>query len=363
MSGLGDLVRDEIRAHGPMGVARYMALALGHPRHGYYATRDPLGAAGDFTTAPEISQVFGELVGLCLGQAWLERGAPAPALLVELGPGRGTLMKDALRALGRALPPAEAAFAVHLVETSGPLRARQRAALGGRPTWHERLEDVPEGPLFLIANEFLDALPVRQFVRRGGRWAERRIDVDGAGRLAFVEAPAAGPGTPAPGRREPAEGAVHEQAPAREAVVAGIARRIAGRGGLALLVDYGDAPIGATGDTLQAVRGHRSVSPLDEPGTADLTTQVDFAALRRAAEAAGAAALGPLPQGAFLEALGAGARTEALIRAGGDAASLRGALRRLTAPDAMGTLFKVMALARPGDPPPPGFPSPTTSAA
>ncbi|WP_339949656.1 SAM-dependent methyltransferase [uncultured Albimonas sp.] len=360
-----------------MPLAEYMALCLAHPRHGYYTTRDPLGAGGDFTTAPEISQMFGELLGLWIAQAWVDMGAPRGAVLAELGPGRGTLMADALRAAGRAPGFAEA-VSPWLVEISPTLRARQARALEGRGAqWAERVEDLPEGPLLLLANEFFDALPIRQLVRAGGRWRERAVRLDGQGRLVF------GLGAVVPWQADEPDGAVVETCPAGEAVAAWIGARLAAQGGAALIVDYGyaaRAPGGA--DTFQAMRGHAYADPLAAPGQADLTAHVDFAALARAAEAAGAAAWPVAGQGLFLEQLGITARAQTLARAAARPAPAGGsrpptppptetgraaavtaedpveaivsAHRRLTHPEEMGTLFKVLALTGPGQPRPPG---------
>ncbi|WGF86813.1 class I SAM-dependent methyltransferase [Marinivivus vitaminiproducens] len=362
MTAIERLIRDEIARDGFMTLQRYVALVTGHPVHGYYASAEPFGRAGDFVTAPEISQVFGELIGLALGQAWADQGSPARALLAELGPGRGTLMRDALRAL-RIVPGAPAALAVHLVEASARLRAIQAETLAdAAPVWHTAIGDVPDAPLFLIANEFLDALPAHVLVRRGADWHERTVTVDGTG--AFV------PGeTPCPSgmaARLPAswgaatDGAIGEWAPLRAEAVATIAGRIVRHGGCALLIDYGAAASGPAGDTLQAVRAHRPWPILAEPGTADLTSQVDFAPLLDAARAAGAAAWGPLPQGTFLLALGAEARFDALAHSkDADAVvALVRARRRLLHPAAMGEAFKVMAITPRTAPPPPGFAHP-----
>lgn len=335
-----------------MTVADWMAECLLDPRHGYYATRDPLGAAGDFTTAPEISQVFGELVGLALGQAWLDRGRPAPVRLVELGPGRGTLMADALRAL-RAVPGVLDAASVHLVEASPALREVQARALAGHaPAWADRLEDAPEGFTLLVANEFLDALPVRQFVRDGAAWRERVVGAR-EGRLAFGLSPPLSPGFLAERLGDTAEGEVVEWRPAVPPLMAEVERRLLAHGGAALLIDYGGWR--SRGDTLQAVRGHAYADPLEAPGEADLTAHVDFEAVARAAP--GLRASGLTTQGAFLERLGATARAQALARGldGEALAAAAAAHRRLTHPDEMGALFKALGLARPGEPPLPGL--------
>ncbi|WP_340107677.1 class I SAM-dependent methyltransferase [Pikeienuella sp. HZG-20] len=348
MTPLGALIRRQIAATGPMTLHDYMALCLAHPEHGYYMTRDPLGAKGDFTTAPEISQMFGEMIGLALAQTWLDAGAPAPARLVELGPGRGRLMADALRA-ARVAPGFAEAAEPWLVEISPALRAEQARLLPGA-RWAERLEEVPEGPLFLIANEFFDALPVHQYEMTAKGWAERMVGLS-EGRLILGLQPSPLPLGPAP------LGAIRERNPAAEAAAAGIGARIARDGGAALIVDYGygeTPPAGA--DTVQALRKHRFADPLDAPGEADLTAHVDFGALRAAATGAGAAASALIAQGDWLARLGIGARAAALAAARPDqAASVAAALHRLTDPGEMGTLFKALALFPPGGPPPPGF--------
>lgn len=354
MTALGRLLARRIAAEGPMRLSDYMSECLLHPVHGYYTTRDPFGAAGDFITAPEISQMFGELVGLCLAQAWLDQGRPSPFALAEIGPGRGTLMADMLRAI-RSVPGMAAAAQVHLVEASPALRARQAATLAGHaPHWHERLEDLPDLPLFLVANEFFDALPIRQFERRGDGWAERMVTVRGD-RLA----PALGPVSPFPAlaRRlaDTRDGDVVETCPALAAIAGEIGARIARNGGAALVVDYGDWR--SQGDTFQALKAHAPADPFAAPGEADLTAHVDFEALALAFAAAGAAASAMIPQGVFLERLGIAARTEVLARAlsGPELRSHLAAHRRLTHPDEMGQLFKVLAAYPHGEATPPGL--------
>ena len=352
MAGLEDRIARLIRAAGPIGVARYMAEALLDPVDGYYTRGTGIGRAGDFVTAPEISQMFGELVGLWLAQAWLDAGRPAPVRLVELGPGRGTLMADALRAAAAA-PGSADAVRVHLVEASPVLRREQADRLAAaRPAWHDRLADVPDGPLLLVANEFLDALPVHQYVRGSGGWHERRVGLDAGGRLAFVVSPGAVP-LAAPSAPP---GAVLELAPARDAQMAEIGRRIAGGGVAALVIDYGyEGP--AIGDTLQALRGHAPHPVLATPGEADLTAHVDFAAAARAARTAGSAVHGPVGQGRFLEALGIAHRADRLAAANpARAGEFAEAVSRLTAADRMGDLFRVLAVLPGGSAPPPGFP-------
>jgi NADH dehydrogenase [ubiquinone] 1 alpha subcomplex assembly factor 7 len=351
VSGLLPHLLRRIRQTGPLTVADYMAECLTHPVHGYYTTRDPLGAGGDFITAPEISQMFGELVGLCLAQAWIDQGSPAPVALVELGPGRGTLMADILRAT-RHVPGLHDAAEVHLVEVSPALRARQAETLAGhRPTWHAGLATLPALPILLVANEFLDALPVRQFLRAGDGWAERVVGADGD-RLAFGLAAPVPLAALAHRLDDTREGDLVEVSAPVEGVVAEIGARIAENGGAALIVDYGGWR--ALGDTFQAIRDHRAVAPLESPGTADLTAHVDFEAVARAAARCGAGVTPMTTQGQFLERLGIAARTRALAAAG-QAERIAGEHRRLTDPQEMGDLFKVIAI-HPGDRlPPPGF--------
>jgi NADH dehydrogenase [ubiquinone] 1 alpha subcomplex assembly factor 7 len=355
MASLLDHLRRRIAVHGPLTVADYMADCLGHPEHGYYATGDPFGAGGDFTTAPEISQMFGELIGLWCAETWTAIGAPEPVLLAELGPGRGTLMADALRA-ARVVPAFAAALEVHLVETSPLLRRRQRETLGHRPaTWHDDVTTIPPAPSLVVANEFFDALPVRQFERTADGWCERLVDADADGLRFVLAPPAPAPLVPA-ALAEAAPGAVVEVSPAAIAIADALARRLVGAGGGALIIDYGHGA-SAVGETLQAVRRHAYAAVLEAPGEADLTAHVDFAAVARAAAEAGAVVHGPVPQAAFLAGLGIEARAAALAAGATPAqvADIEAALKRLTDVDAMGTLFKAMALTAPGTPSPPGF--------
>lgn len=350
MTPLAGLLAHRIQAEGPLTTATFMAECLLHPRHGYYATRDPFGRTGDFVTAPEVSQMFGELLGLCLAQAWLDQGAPAPVVLAELGPGRGTLMADALRAT-RGVPGLHDALSVHLVEASPALRRLQAEQVPGA-RFHDGVETLPEGPLLLVANEFLDALPIRQAVRRGGAWAERVVGLDG-GRLAWGLAPPAAISDLAHRLADTREGDVVEWCPALPGIVGEVGRRVAAHGGAALFVDYGGWR--SRGDTLQAVRAHAYADPLEAPGEADLTAHVDFQAVARAASPSRATA--PLPQGEVLRRLGIEARAERLARSlsGERLEAHAAALRRLTLPTEMGTLFKVMGLHPPSAPPPPGL--------
>ncbi len=363
MTPLARLLRETIGRTGPISIARFMAEALAHPEHGYYRTRDPLGASGDFITAPEVSQMFGELIGLWCVDCWSRLGMPARIALVELGPGRGTLMADALRA-ARVRPAFLESMALHLVETSPALRARQAEALEAwRPSWHERVDDLPAGPMLLVANEFFDALPIRQFERMAAGWRERLVTIDPqADGFAFVladEPPDASVALPDPARL--ANGAVIEIAPLAEPIVAFLATRIAETRGAALIIDYGYAYEGAERDawagTLQAVRGHRTEHPLADPGAIDITAHVDFAALRRFARRAGAAVHGPIAQGPFLEALGIAQRAAQLARTPPQpvAADIALALHRLIAPSAMGRLFQALAITHPALGTPAGF--------
>jgi len=363
LSDLAAILRRRIASDGPLSVADYMALALGHPNYGYYRRGDPLGAAGDFITAPEVSQIFGELVGLWCAVVWRAAGSPNPVRLVELGPGRGTLMADALRATVRVVPAFHAAVDLHLVETSRPLRKRQRQALeavGPAPsiTWHEDLAEMPDGPALVIANEFFDALPIHQYVFRAGDWPERLVDVDAQGRFVFVEATDATTVLPDPSLTalRPAEGSIVEVSPAAIALTRGLAARLARFGGAALVIDYGHST-SEPGETLQAVRRHAPHPVLERPGEADLTAHVDFAALARAAAGTGARVYGPVTQGAFLDQLGIRTRAETLLRTASPAQAddIRAAVRRLTHPSGMGLLFRVMAMTNPSMPPPPGF--------
>ncbi len=342
---------ETIRRGGPLGVAEFMAAALLDPDYGYYATRDPFGAAGDFVTAPEISQMFGELAGLWAAVTWRSMGAPPRVVLAELGPGRGTLMADLLRAAA-TLPPFRAAIEPWLVEASPALRRRQAETLAGHAIhWADGLDGLPDGPLLLVANEFFDALPIEQSVAVGGIWHRRLVGLDAAGALAFVTGPAA---EPAPLQVAAPDGAVAETCPEGVRLAAALGRRLARDGGAALVVDYGHVRSGL-GDTLQAVRRHRYAPVLEDVGESDLTAHVDFEVLARAAVPA--RAWGPVPQGVFLRRLGIEARAAALA-AGKDAAiaaDILGRMHRLIDSGEMGTLFKAMALAHPALPPPPGL--------
>lgn len=350
MTPLGEELRTLIATDGPIPVDRFMALALGHPRHGYYVTRDPFGAGGDFITAPEISQVFGELIGVWAAGAWNALGRPASVRLIELGPGRGTLMADLLRT-ARALPAFHDAIAVHLVEMSPALVDRQRQALAAAPrpvTWHRDLADIPDGPAILVANEFLDALPVRQFVMTDRGWRERVIGI-ADGELAFGLAPDPVPQAILPeALRAASPGAVCEIRPACARLAEQLAARTAPLAGL--FIDYGYTEP-AHGETLQAVKAHRFSYPLAEPGEADITAHVDFAAFAKNVRTAGLAAGPAIPQREFLFSLGIRERAEALVRHNPVAFEpVRSGVERLIdpSPAGMGALFKAMVVASKG---------------
>ena len=355
VSGAGDL-RDQlarrIRATGPLSLADYMEAALWDKQHGYYATRAPIGAKGDFITAPEVSQVFGELIGLWCADLWQKMGAPDPVLVCELGPGNGTLMADFLRS-ARILPEFRRAIRLHLVERSPALRAIQEKKLAGEgAAWHEPLDQLLPGPLLLVANEFLDALPIRQFERRKDGWHERRIGLDVGGNLAFVLDPAsAGYSFP-----DWPEGSVAEICPEAREIARALGGRLKDEGGAALFIDYGYSA-SAPGDSFQAVSNHRRFDPLKDPGGADLTAHVDFAALAAAATQAGARAWGPVTQGDFLRSLGLAERVRKLTlgKPAGEASAIEAACRRLIEPAQMGSLFKALALTHPALPAPAGF--------
>ncbi len=351
MTPLEAKLKARIAATGPITLADYMAECLGDPEHGYYATRDPLGSEGDFTTAPEISQMFGELLGLALAQAWLDRGAPRPFALAELGPGRGTLMADMLRAT-RAVPGFHVGCEVHLVETSPALKARQIETIQHPLQHHDRVGTLPDLPLFLVANEFFDALPIRQFQRVGEVWRERVVGLQGE-TLALGLADPTAPAFLNHRLADTTDGDVVETSEPAESIAWTIGKHIAAQDGVALIVDYGGWR--SRGDTFQAVQTHEAVDPLANPGEADLTAHVDFEALVRAAEHAEASDM--IPQGVLLERLGITPRANALAaNLGGEALRHHiAAHRRLTHADEMGTLFKAIALYRPGTPVPPGF--------
>jgi NADH dehydrogenase [ubiquinone] 1 alpha subcomplex assembly factor 7 len=351
-----------IRIAGPMPIAEYMRLCLTHPQHGYYIKKDPIGAHGDFITAPEISQMFGELIGVWLATVWQQMGAPDNIRLIEIGPGRGTMMADALRA-AKKMPSFLSAIVLHLVEVSPTLRKMQEERIGpvGVPAhWHSALEDVPPGPSLVVANEFIDAVPVRQAVRRDGTWYERVVEIDADGKLAIGMAREPLPNFDAtlpPGLRSSADGSIYEWR--ADAFAFELGRRMRD-GGAALIIDYGHVRSGL-GETLQAVSGHDYVSPLSSPGDVDLTAHVDFGALAQRAESMGARVHGPVLQRDWLRRLGIDQRAAALKSHApyGKALEIDQTLSRLTAGGArgMGELCKVIAIADPKLAPLPGFES------
>jgi SAM-dependent MidA family methyltransferase len=341
-----------IASSGPMPVWRYMELCLTHPRYGYYVSRDPLGREGDFTTAPEVSQMFGELLGLWAASVWRAMDSPPALRLIELGPGRGTMMADALRAL-RVLPPLYQALSIHLVEINPVLREKQAATLSGvrNIMWHDHIDEVPPGPSVILANEYFDVLPVHQVVKREGGWHERTIEIGADGGLAFGASAEPMPRFEVllpPLVRAAPVGAVFEWRP--DAEIMKIATRVRDHGGAALIIDYGHLRSDA-GDTFQAIARHSFTDPLKNPGQADVTAHVDFQALLRAAEDLNARVHGPVPQGEFLKALGIEQRAATLMAKTTPEVSedISGALKRLTegGRGGMGSMFKVLAISDP----------------
>jgi NADH dehydrogenase [ubiquinone] 1 alpha subcomplex assembly factor 7 len=343
-----------LTARGALSVADYMAWCLTGREQAYYRSAEAIGRSGDFVTAPEMSQIFGELVGLWTGATWLAMGRPQPFVLAEFGPGRGTLMKDALRAC-RVVPGFTEAIQLHLIEASERLRQVQQEALGDFfPVWHTSLESLPEGAAIFIANEFFDALPITQYVHADGLWRQRVVSLDANGKPGFASGEIAVPPVII---AQPQESFILETRPSAEPVLAEIGRRARGAAPVAaLIIDYGYER-DTYGDTLQAVRGHAYDDPLAHPGEADLSAHVNFAELARMAAASGLTAWGPLPQSMFLLALGLEARLEKLISSAteGQRAALILGARRLTDPFQMGSLFKAMALTGPGLPAPAAF--------
>ncbi len=351
---LRDHLIARIDVDGPMSVADYMSECLLNPKYGYYTTRDPFGATGDFITAPEISQMFGELLGLSLAQSWLDQGSPTPFTLAELGPGRGTLMADLMRAT-KSVPGFHTAAQIILVEASPTLQAAQQQALAGYAVdWQDTVANLPDQPLWLVANEFFDALPIRQFLRDGKDWREKRVGLQ-QGELSFGLAPLSFQTALTHRLDDTKDGDLVEICEAATPIIAGIAQRIAQHGGAALIVDYGDWR--ALGDTLQALRSHKPTDALTDPGEADLTAHVDFEALAQVAQSAGCAYSRVTPQGIFLERLGITARANSLAAtlSGTTLETLITAHQRLTHPQEMGNLFKVLGLYPNQATPPPGL--------
>ena len=360
---ISERLRDRIRSEGALSVAAFMTEALFHPMAGFYATKDPLGAANDFITAPEISQMFGELIGLWAAECWMQMGAPSRFELIELGPGTGRMMSDMLRA-GRAAPGFLDAVHVTLVEASPALKMVQGQTLANAQvpiSWAKSFDKAPSGPAVVIGNEFLDCLPVRQAIRHKGEWRERVITLDPEDETRFVFAlgPVLGEGDigfMAPELREAADGVLVELRPGDQQQVEQLAARFARDPGYALFVDYGSSKP-ETGDTLQALRAHQKVDPLDAPGTADLTAWVDFDRLLRLGEDVGLSAFGPMSQGDFLTELGIEQRAAVLARSVDEAgqAKLKRQMHRLVSPEDMGALFKLAAFSALGLPPAPGI--------
>jgi SAM-dependent MidA family methyltransferase len=344
-----------IARDGPIGIADYIEACLHDPEHGYYRRQPAIGRAGDFVTAPEISQVFGELIGLWCAVIWQQMGSPQRLHLIELGPGRGTLMRDALRAT-RLVPAFNAALTVTLVESNPTLERVQRETLAGESapiTWKRTIPAV-DIPAIVIANEFVDTLAADQWVFRGGAWRMRCVGVDAAGALAFVDGPPVAGDVLAPELPPPAEGCIFQPAAAALADLAN-ALVTAGEPCAGLLIDYGhDRP--SFGDTLQAVAAHRYIDPLAAPGEADLSLQVDFAALAAVLHDAGLVSEGPVAQGEFLGRLGIVERASRLMAGNpAKAAEIEAAVARLIAPHGMGTRFHVLGFRSPALPPLPGL--------
>lgn len=352
MTPLARVLARRIKATGPITISEFMAECLLHPKLGYYTTREPFGRTGDFVTAPEVSQMFGELIGLCLAQVWLDQGSAAAFTLAELGPGRGTLMADILRATA-SVPGFHDAACLHMVEVSPSLRAQQRTALAAhRVRWLDSTEALPDAPLFLVANEFLDALPIRQFIRAEAGWHERHVGViDEA--LAFGQTAAVPVAALDHRMTDTSPGDMVEVCAPAATIIQTISTRIANHGGLALIIDYGGWR--SRGDTLQAVKDHAYDDVLAHPGEADLSAHVDFEALSRAAATTAVSEL--TPQGVLLERLGIVARTQALASnlSGQVLSTHLAAHHRLTDAGEMGTLFKAIALHPLGSAVPPGF--------
>jgi NADH dehydrogenase [ubiquinone] 1 alpha subcomplex assembly factor 7 len=359
VNALGQRIARLIEAQGPISIAQFMTIALHDPQNGYYATRDPFGRQGDFITAPEISQMFGELLGLWIAQCWHDQRKPE-ARLIELGPGRGTLMRDALRVIQQLMPEFLTKVEVVLVEASPTLTAIQKDTLaksGANIRWTEQFDDaLSDKPLFLLANEFFDALPIRQFVKTERGWCERMVVANGDA-LDFALAPDATSSSIIPANRDGAPmGAFYETSSAATALTQQIAEAIARKGGASLIVDYGYGAEAGFGETLQAVAAQKYASVLEAPGDADLSAHVHFAALAQTAREAGATPYGPVRQGDLLEAIGIVQRAATLARGRlGANPQIDSQLERLILPDQMGTLFKALAIMPADVPTPPGF--------
>ena len=348
-----------IAENGPLTVEAFMQACLSDAASGAYTSRQPIGGAGDFITAPEISQIFGELIGLWSVSVWQSMGAPRAVTVAELGPGRGSLTADALRAW-RAVPTFVDTVSVALIETSPVMVAAQRSALREARvpvSWYATLDELPEGPLIVLANEFIDALPIRQFIYRDGTWLERLIASDGSGGFCFTEGNRLALGDQASDLPDEApDGSILEMRPAARTLLYELARRASVAPLAVLIIDYGHDETGF-GDTLQAVRGHRFAATLADPGSADLSAHVDFADLKRQASALGLKPYGPMPQGEFLLKLGLGERHDRLLQRAtpAQAEAIASGASRLVDPKQMGILFKALALTGADRPPPPPF--------
>ncbi len=350
MNDLLSIIKERIAENGPIPVSEYMSLCLAHPEHGYYMKRDPLGKDGDFITSPEISQVFGELLGLWIANQWEKQGKPN-ATLLEMGPGRGTLMNDALRAT-KKIKGLHDAVSVRLLEISPALKQKQWQLLAGKHHdlgWLESLDSLPLEPLFVVANEFFDALPIRQFVWQNEKWHERYVGMDGDQLKFVIASERSERGDPdwiaSPSARN--DGEIKEICEPATEIISKISSHIKTYGGAALIIDYGYNE--GNGDTLQAMRRHQYFEIFSKPGSADITAHVDFAALKEAAEKAGAKVFGATPQGRFLMKIGAGQRTQKLCGSASQEQSreLISGLDRLASPEKMGELFKVLAILPP----------------
>lgn len=339
MDNLRDVIKAHLHHQGPMDLETFWTLCLAHPKYGYYITRDPLGAGGDFTTAPEISQLFGEMIGVFVADFWLRIGSPEKFYLTECGPGRGSLMADLLRATAHVNDFHQAAH-IHLIETSLALREKQKEKLSAYSvTWHNDVSGVPsDAPVIILGNEFLDALPIRQAVFQDGVWRERRIGLEGDTLVFGLGGAVAGEDMP-----DGTEGDIFEFSPVRRAVWSNICDRVKAQGGAALMVDYGHLHT-AVGDTFQAVKCHAFADVLTEPGEADLTSHVDFGELAKIAAAKDLSVFGPLEQGDFLRQMGIEVRAKMLAQKSlpDRAEEILAGLRRLTDSDQMGCLFKVI---------------------
>ena len=361
MTELLKILKSRIESEGPLTLAEYMTQALGNPEYGYYNKGDPLGGSGDFITSPEVSQMFGELIGMWTAICWQQLGSPSKINLVELGPGRGTLIADVLRA-AMGVPGYFDAITLHLIENSLSMVKRQQRHLSTfrkSSQWHQTFEEVPDGPFILVANEFLDVLPIRQFVKVSGKWCERLIDFDSNrtclcwttstfGVSNEFEIPSS--------LNDCEDGVIWEVSPSIQNVIAAVSTAIRERRGSALFIDYGYVKqIG--GDTFQAVRNHKYISPLEVPGDADLTAHVDFCAIKLVAEKNGVRVSGPITQNIFLRGLGIETRAERLMAKASTRQkwNIQTGLKRLIDENEMGVLFKVLALSHTEVVPPEGF--------